>query len=230
MRIQTLMVTAAVLAFAPTAAMAQVAYNSDPSAGWHYGNGNDYSPADTAVLTSGDDQLYLRWHVTYEAAAASTGDTYNFTSDQFDLATDHSLSFDWGFTSAAQDVGATISITDLGTHQTFHYDVFNPLGLPSGLQIPYNDNYSVDGSVQNSARLSHPFLLGTGFDPNADDTYKVTLTVTGLSGGTQSLTTYAQVGAGAGAVPEPASWAMMLGGFGLVGGAMRRRKAAVRFA
>jgi hypothetical protein len=34
-----------------------------------------------------------------------------------------------------------------------------------------------------------------------------------------------------GAVPEPASWAMMLGGFGLVGGAMRsRRKAAVSFA
>ena len=33
------------------------------------------------------------------------------------------------------------------------------------------------------------------------------------------------------AVPEPASWALMLGGFGMVGGAMRsRRKAAVRFA
>lgn len=31
--------------------------------------------------------------------------------------------------------------------------------------------------------------------------------------------------------PEPASWAMMLGGFGLIGGAMRaRRKAAVTFA
>ena len=33
-----------------------------------------------------------------------------------------------------------------------------------------------------------------------------------------------------GAVPEPASWALMLGGFGLVGAAMRSRKAAVRFA
>ena len=34
-----------------------------------------------------------------------------------------------------------------------------------------------------------------------------------------------------GGVPEPASWALMLGGFGLVGGAMRsRRKAAVTFA
>jgi len=30
--------------------------------------------------------------------------------------------------------------------------------------------------------------------------------------------------------PEPASWALMLGGFGLVGGAMRRRKVALTFA
>ena len=37
---------------------------------------------------------------------------------------------------------------------------------------------------------------------------------------------------GIAAVPEPASWALMLGGFGMVGGAMRSRrtKTAVRFA
>lgn len=32
------------------------------------------------------------------------------------------------------------------------------------------------------------------------------------------------------AVPEPASWALMIGGFGLVGGALRRRTVARRFA
>jgi hypothetical protein len=32
------------------------------------------------------------------------------------------------------------------------------------------------------------------------------------------------------AVPEPASWAMMVGGFGLIGGAMRRRRVSVSFA
>jgi len=37
-------------------------------------------------------------------------------------------------------------------------------------------------------------------------------------------------GGGTGAVPEPASWALMLGGFGMVGGAMRsRRRSAVSF-
>ena len=37
---------------------------------------------------------------------------------------------------------------------------------------------------------------------------------------------------GAGVVPEPATWAMMIGGIGLAGGALRRRKAnvSVRFA
>ena len=34
----------------------------------------------------------------------------------------------------------------------------------------------------------------------------------------------------AGAVPEPATWAMMIGGMGLAGGTLRRRKAVVRFA
>ena len=31
-----------------------------------------------------------------------------------------------------------------------------------------------------------------------------------------------------GAVPEPTTWAMMIGGFGMIGGALRRRKTAVR--
>jgi len=39
------------------------------------------------------------------------------------------------------------------------------------------------------------------------------------------------VGQSAAAVPEPATWAMFIGGFGLIGGAMRRRqRIAVRFA
>jgi hypothetical protein len=35
---------------------------------------------------------------------------------------------------------------------------------------------------------------------------------------------------GSGAVPEPATWAMMIGGFALVGASMRRRRTAVSFA
>ena len=53
-----------------------------------------------------------------------------------------------------------------------------------------------------------------------------TINVTGTSGGNAS---YAGTLAFAvSAIPEPATWAMMIGGFGIVGGAMRRRKAQVR--
>jgi hypothetical protein len=31
-----------------------------------------------------------------------------------------------------------------------------------------------------------------------------------------------------GTVPEPATWAMMIGGFGMVGGAMRRRRVSTK--
>jgi len=45
-----------------------------------------------------------------------------------------------------------------------------------------------------------------------------------------SVSTITNFSAPAGNVPEPASWALMVGGFGLVGGAMRARKVAARFA
>jgi hypothetical protein len=41
--------------------------------------------------------------------------------------------------------------------------------------------------------------------------------------------TFSFAGASAGAVPEPASWAMMLVGFGAVGAVVRRRRVALRF-
>lgn len=44
-----------------------------------------------------------------------------------------------------------------------------------------------------------------------------------LTGGPSSLSFTGNVTFDAVAVPEPAAWALMLGGFGLVGGAMRRR-------
>jgi hypothetical protein len=41
---------------------------------------------------------------------------------------------------------------------------------------------------------------------------------------------FATIAPAVAAVPEPASWAMMVGGFGLIGAAMRRRRVSVRFA
>jgi hypothetical protein len=70
---------------------------------------------------------------------------------------------------------------------------------------------SFDGIAQNSYQLGGETLQLSPF-------FGLAFRVVGNAGGN-------------GAVPEPASWAMMVGGFGLIGAAMRRRqRTAVRFA
>lgn len=204
--------TVGALALAP-AAIAGPVYNSAPADGWFYGHGNDYTPADTAVLSDGGDQLYLRLHQTFQPASASDGAVYSFA-----LGTDP-ISFDWGVDSDSgfDGVTALLTLTNLGTGATVSYNPF----------AAGNDNSAASGSVQNSFRLNWG---GIGFDGAVNDTYRVSLNVSGLGGDPQTLTVFAKVGDGAGAVPEPASWAMMLVGFGLAGNAMRRRKVKAAFA
>jgi hypothetical protein len=195
-----------------SSAQAATTYNTAPASGWHYGSGNDYAPANTTVLTTvtpyTNDQIYLRWHQTGQAAPASDSNgVYSFA-----LGTTP-LSFDWGLTTASAPASALITITNLGTAQSVSYD---PLFVG-------NDNYKAVGpystTMQNSARLTFAFLSGVGFNPTVDDTYRIRLDVNGPYGSSQTLSVDAQIGAG---VPEPATWALMLMGFGAAGVAARR--------
>lgn len=72
-----------------------------------------------------------------------------------------------------------------------------------------------------------------GFKADAGE-YFTNFSINALNGsGNLVMTTDYKLGtAGPGAVPEPATWAMMIGGFGMVGGTMRyrRRKTTVSFA
>jgi hypothetical protein len=226
MRAFNLAVVAAVAVSAASVAQAQTTtYNSAPAAGWVFGHGNDYTPANTAVLDLGNsDQLYMRMHQTTVPAPAS--DNHGVYS--FALGVEP-ISFDWGISNMSNsDITASITLTNLGTGAHFSYD---PFFVGNDNEGPSGYNSGTDGVAQNSFRLNWPTGLNPlGFDSNVDGTYRVSLTVSGFSDGPQTLTTYAKMGAGAGAVPEPASWALMLGGFGAIGGAMRsRRKAAVSF-
>ena len=54
--------------------------------------------------------------------------------------------------------------------------------------------------------------------------------VNGVPNGATRLGQVTLGGDAAGAVPEPATWGLMIAGFGLVGGAMRRRRTGVAFA
>ena len=195
---------------ATTAAQAAdtIQYNSAPADTFYYGSGNDYTPANTAVLTTDDGvELSLRLHKTYEVAPASDGSgVYSFA-----LGTEP-MSFDWGIDAglaAGDSVTALLTLTNLGTDQFLSYD---PFGLG-------NDDAYLNGSAQNSFRLD---WAGIGFDPNVNDTYEVNLTYTDANNGVHSLDVFAKLGTGA--VPEPETWAMMVLGLGMIGGAMRRRR------
>ncbi len=120
------------------------------------------------------------------------------------------MSFDWSIDSVTP-LSASLTLTNIGTGAFFSYNPFQ-LG---------NDNETQNSSTQNSFRLN---WAGIGYDGNVDGLYKVNLAVSGLAGGDRSLDVFAKVGQGVPAVPEPATWAFMILGFGGIGGAMRRQR------
>ena len=109
---------------------------------------------------------------------------------------------------------------------------------PTGVQLTAGQNYVAflgtfytTGTGQASVSSCNPFsggacavsnanpnlgraIVGRALGSNLDE-----LSFAQVVNGSQDLTFSATVTA----VPEPASWAMMIAGFGLVGGAMRRR-------
>jgi len=78
------------------------------------------------------------------------------------------------------------------------------------------DNVDITGGGTDSIALDFGGVTGNAFR-------------FGVSGAQINLHTLALDGTMA-AVPEPATWAMMIGGFALAGAAMRRRRTAIRFA
>ena len=202
---------------ATTPALAQVVYNSAPVDGFNYGTGNNYTPANAAVKSTPAgpyntaEELALRFHQTgLDAPASDNSGVYSFA-----LGTTP-ISFDWSVEGS--QYLANITLKNILTGQTVSYNPF----------LPGNDNYAPTSDTdlaQNSERLTFSFLSGLGFNANVNDTYSATLT----SGG-QSLTAYAKIGSGAPAVPEPATWAMMLVGFGAIGCSMRTRRRQSRIA
>lgn len=88
--------------------------------------------------------------------------------------------------------------------------------------------YSVSQASSSITLYVLGSTLRTGFD--ATDT-SLTLTFNSTNGSAYSSSATLAVPPTRGAVPEPASWAMMVGGFGLMGLGLRnqRRNVAVRF-
>lgn len=216
-----MLVLAAVAAFsfAAPAAAQTVTYNSNPNTPFTYGSGNDYTPANAAVLTNGSLELASRFHVNGLPADPSSGTgVYSFALGTTNINFDYSaINYGGPFSTF------TVLLTNMLTGDTATY--INTL-------IP--DANGMARGYQGSQQLRFGFLNGSvpsigdlNFDANVNNTYRFD-----LIGGDNRLTTFAQIGTGVGAVPEPGTWAMMIVGFGVAGAAMRRRRkqAAVQFA
>jgi hypothetical protein len=133
--------------------------------------------------------------------------------------------FETDAATGRNDLASFIGIyNEGGTPQGFDVDYYGALRPRIGSGRPLNNTVSGDGN-------------GDGFI-DAGAGYDVSLgLVNGLSVGAGqqgSFITHTIFGSGTpgsvqvpGAVPEPASWAMMIGGFGFVGATMRRRRTAL---
>jgi PEP-CTERM motif len=122
--------------------------------------------------------------------------------------------------SGSDITSLTFSLTDGGDFERFVMNIdavidgsvlFSVLEPNGDL---FEDSFFVDGTGQN-------FFTFTAINGQSIES----VTLTGLSGLSISSVTTVRIGPiEATAVPEPASWAMMLLGFGAVGFAARRRK------
>ncbi len=117
-----------------------------------------------------------------------------------------------------------ITIFDENTLQAFAFD---PLALPDNSYYgtggkTMTKNTATEFGFQNSENLSFGFL--PGFNPNALDTYQITLRANPLDGITQDPDVVIQVTPGA-QVPEPASFFLIGGGGLLIIGRLKLRRA-----
>ena len=158
-------------------------------------------------------------------SALSGGFTYNgvhYTGDQAEIAQgDNFLSQIIPMIMASQayqDNGAIIIWNDEDEGDNAGTD-----SLFSGAEIVISP--LAKGNAYNSTiSLNHSSDVLT-----MQELFGVTGTPLGDAAHATDLSDLFKAGAISG-VPEPTNWALMLGGFGLVGGAMRRRKLSLRFA
>lgn len=120
--------------------------------------------------------------------------------------------------SFSQTNGGLFSLSSLDAAQTF-------LGMGRPLTL------TLTGIKANSVVTSTIFVGADAAGTFATFTFADFVNLSSLTiTGSQDYPEFAldNVVLNAGAVPEPATWTMMIGGFGMVGGAMRRRRVSTK--
>jgi hypothetical protein len=183
----------------------------------------------------------------FATAANGLGGNFYAVTDQSGPG---AYSLTQGFTLAAGTVAAVLNFQMFNNNST-NVTQINPGGLDRLLAPNQHSRVDILSSgasafTNNPAEILANFYLGDdGSGANPYTSYTFDLLSYGLSGGNSYQIRFGQVDnqgffqqgvdnvsidALSGAVPEPASWALMIAGFGLVGSAMRRRAHKVSFA
>jgi hypothetical protein len=197
------------------------------SPGVYFGTGNGNSPQEFTVNTDGGVEVALRGKITnvsgqpVNSQIVPVGNTY-FIPIGSGFSFDYSVNPSVVPGSTVSLVGATESLTiaNLGNNTSASFDP-SPAGKPDDATSSL-----APGGFQNSQKVI--FFPGLNFDPTANDTFDITLTLSNVQGvGTITDEIVVQVGSG---VPEPSTWAMMILGFCGIGAfAYRRRQQAPAF-
>lgn len=176
-----------------------------------------YNTRDTSVITAANSTVY-------ESTVQKWDQGLGVSNSAFDAAntnehtTDNRTGYDYirlDFDKAVSLTGMTLNAFALpGNNGALDKDAwvsFSNLGtLADALanQKSYSSNAGADGVFPSFAgTFSKTWVIGAALTPQErNDAFKL-----------------AAISFNVAAVPEPATWAMMLVGFGLVGGALRRR-------
>jgi hypothetical protein len=180
-----------------------------------YAGGSGTTAAGTTVFQNFDGQaagtslgtnaLVFANSVDFQAARPAFGSTANFGAVQANGT--YSVNFGpsdaFSFVLGSLDTYNSLTLVyEGGATQTYAGgQIVNDLSFPSGNQISGETNGVVTYRV-----TSGPRLVGATF--------------------TSSSNSFEFDNLALAAVPEPATWAMMIGGFGLIGAASRRRATA----
>lgn len=220
--------------------------------GVYYGTGNSGLNTGWAVTTSGPYEIGLSTNLRYHGQVApDAGTNVYHVSTGVDTGSDFcggicSL-WNFEFSVSLGDSGTTLgnvktnmTITNVGNGQSFSFDPYSEFSdnaawaggtsRPRGGSTPTPPLSSTDVGFQNSENLGFgPLLSPSGFvpasfafDPNANDTYLVSLSLTDSSG--LNMSANEKIIAGLGATPIPATLPLFLSGIGLFGLIMYRRK------
>jgi hypothetical protein len=167
---------------------------------------------------------------SYRVEDTQTGGLASLLQQRVNNYQDANIFFAWkavlenGGHTEDQSAEMVIVLRDLTTNTDLIRRVYNAGGgtdarFTSAGRYYYTANWQIEQLAIGPGLAGHDFLLSV----IAADCLPTAHT------GYVYLDGFGAVTPPAGGVPEPATWAMMIMGFGLMGGAMRRQRASVRF-